>query len=91
MMRVAVGFTALAALLSGCGGGLTGDAKAVHDACTANGGEAAYCDCMVKTLQETLSPEAFANVAKGEDGGDLMGSLDAMDAADKTCKASPPS
>jgi len=87
-MRAAAGLLALVVLPGGCGG-LSGDAKAVHDACTANGGEAAYCDCMVKTLQAQLTPEAFARVAKGDDGGDLMGSLDAMDAADKACGGAP--
>jgi len=86
-MRIAVSFIALAALLSGCGGGLSGDAKAVHDACAANGGEAAYCDCMVKILQEKLSPEAFAKVAAGDDDGDLMATLDVMGEADKACAA----
>ncbi len=85
-MRRSAGLLALLVLPGGCGG-LSGDARAVHEACTANGGAPAYCDCMVKTLQAQLTPEAFAQVARGDDGGDLMASLDAMDAANKACAA----
>ncbi len=86
-MRIAVVSIALASLLGGCGEGYSGDAKVVHDTCAANGGAPAYCDCMVKTLQEKLTPEAFAKVAQGDDDGDLMATLDVMGGADKACAA----
>ena len=74
-------------LLVGCGGSpLTGDAKAVHDLCVANGGVASYCDCTTKELQAKMTPELFAQVAKGETGGDPATTLDVMMAADKACK-----
>ena len=88
MMRGAVSLIAFAGLLAGCGAGYSGDAKAVHDMCTANGGAPAYCDCMVKTLQEKLTPEAFAKVAQADDGGDLDATLDTMNAAHAACEAS---
>ena len=73
-------------VLAGCSGSaLTGDAKAVHDLCAANGGKAAYCDCTTKELQAKLSPEIFAQVGKGETGSDPETLLDVMAAADKVC------
>lgn len=76
-----------ALVLAGCSGAtpLTGDAKAVHDLCTSAGGAVAYCDCSTKELQAKLTPEVFANVAKGEPGTDPAALLDAMAAADKVC------
>ena len=72
--------------LAGCGGSaLTGDAKAVHDICTANGGAASYCDCTTKELQAKLSPEVFAQVAERQPGSDPETLLDVMAAADKAC------
>jgi hypothetical protein len=72
--------------LAGCGGSaLTGDAKAVQDICTANGGAASYCDCTTKELQAKLSPEVFAQVAKRQPGSDPETLLDVMAAADKAC------
>ncbi len=72
--------------LAGCGGApLTGDAKAVHELCIAGGGAAAYCDCTTKELQAKLTPEVFAQVARGETGSDPAATLDAMAAADKAC------
>ena len=73
--------------LAGCGGSpLTGDAKAVHDVCIANGGAASYCDCTTKELQAKMTPELFAQIAKGETGSDPAATLDFMAAADTACK-----
>jgi hypothetical protein len=85
VMRLAI-MVGLASVLAGCGGSaLTGDAKAVHDICTANGGTASYCDCTTKELQAKLSPEVFAQVAKRQPGSDPETLLDVMAAADKAC------
>jgi hypothetical protein len=86
MMRLAV-IVGFAALLTACGGGtaFTGDARAVHETCVANGGVASYCDCTTKELQAKLSPEVFAQVAKRETGSDPATLLDVMAAADKAC------
>ena len=87
MMRLAI-IAAFAALLTACGGGaatFTGDAKAVHETCVANGGVASYCDCTTKELQAKLVPEVFAQVAKGQSGSDPSATLDVMAAADKAC------
>lgn len=65
---------------------LTGDAKAVHEICIANGGDKAYCDCTTKELQAKLTPEVFAQVARHEPGADPAATLDAMAAADASCK-----
>ena len=86
-MRLAI-IIGFAGLLAGCGGGsaFTGDAKAVHEMCVANGGVASYCDCTTKELQAKLTPEVFAQVAKGVAGSDPATLLDVMAAADKACK-----
>lgn len=85
MMRLAI-VVGLASVVGGCGGSaLTGDAKAVHDICTANGGAASYCDCTTKELQAKLSPEVFAQVATRQPGSDPESLLDVMAAADKAC------
>lgn len=82
-LAITIGF---AALLTGCGGPtFTGDAKAVHETCVANGGAASYCDCTTMELQAKLTPEVFAQVAKSETGSDPSATLDAMAAADKAC------
>ena len=87
MMRLAI-IVGFAALLTGCGGGetaFTGDAKAVHETCVANGGVASYCDCTTKELQAKLAPDVFAQVAKGQSGSDPAATLDVMAAADRAC------
>lgn len=89
-MRVVVSLVAMAGLLAGCGGGLTGDAKEVHDLCTSNGGEKAYCDCVTAHLQQTLTPEAFTKVGQADDGGDLEGTLDLLASAHAVCAATKP-
>ena len=84
-MRLTAGSVMAAALvLAGCGG-YSGDAKAVHDMCTANGGKSDYCDCITKTLEAKLSKEAFADIAKGGTEGALNANLDAIDEANKAC------
>jgi hypothetical protein len=87
-MRVLIA-VGLATLLSGCGGGLTGDAKAVNDMCAANGGEARYCECVTKALQEKLSAEAFADIAKGGKNSQLDATLDVIGEADAICGKKP--
>ena len=89
MMRLCVTFV-VAVLLTGCGGGgdtFTGDAKAVNDLCLNNSGTAAYCTCTTKMLQEKLTPEAFAQIAKVNPEGDLSATLDIINTADKACAA----
>lgn len=86
-MRVVIA-AGLLVMLSGCGG-LTGDAKAVNDMCTANGGEARYCECVTKALQEKLSKEAFADMAKGGKASEMGASLDVIGEADAVCGKKP--
>jgi hypothetical protein len=87
MKRIGIAFVVALMALAGCGGPpLTGDAKAVHDLCVANGGVASYCDCTTEELQAKMTPELFAQVAKGETGSDPATTLDVMVAADKACK-----
>ena len=87
MKRIRIVCVAALMALAGCGGSaLTGDAKAVHEVCVANGGTASYCDCTTKELQAKLSPEVFAQVARRETGSDPQTLLDVMAAADKVCK-----
>lgn len=87
-MRILIA-AALLTLLSGCGGGFTGDAKAVNDMCISGGGEARYCDCVTKALQEKLSKEAFADMAKGGKDADLGANLDVIGEADAICGKKP--
>lgn len=87
-MRVLIA-AGLAAILSACGGGYTGDAKVMNDMCTANGGEARYCDCVTKALQEKLSKEAFAEMAKGGKESELGANLDVIGEADAVCGKKP--
>lgn len=80
----AAGF--LAMLAAGCGDGFSGDAKAVNDLCVRNGGTAAYCECTTKTLQGKLSPEAFAQIAKGAPApAEMQATLAVIGEADKVC------
>ena len=87
-MRVLIA-AGLVVMLSGCGGGPTGYAKAVNDMCTANGGEARYCECVTKALQEKLPKEAFADMAKGGKGAELGPTLDVIAEADAVCGKKP--
>jgi hypothetical protein len=86
-LRLAIALTSLA-VLAACGDGVpfTGEARASYDICVENGGDAPYCSCVTKALQETMSPEAFSAMAK-RDQADLDGMLAAINAADESCKA----
>ncbi len=87
-MRVLIA-AGLVAMLSGCGGGFTGDAKAMNDMCISGGGEARYCDCVTKALQEKLSKDAFAEMAKGGKASELGANLDVIGEADAICGKKP--
>lgn len=88
MRRALLSLTPLA-LLAACGDGVpfSGEARAAYDLCVAGGGEAAYCTCVTKTLQEKMSPEAFSKMAKGEQATDLEATLLTIGQADESCKA----
>lgn len=88
-MRAGLRLTAaVLVLLAACGEGseFSGDAKVNFDTCVENGGDAPYCSCVTKALQASMSPEAFAAMAK-RDQSDLEGALEAIAAADASCKA----
>ena len=85
-MRFAVGLSCLA--LAACGDGLSDNVRAVRDTCAANGGEAAYCTCIAKTLEGQMSPQAFASMAKGGEASELGALLDQIATADAACDAS---
>jgi hypothetical protein len=76
------------AVLAACGEAseFSGDAKVNFDICVENGGDAPYCSCVTKALQASLSPEAFAAMAR-RDQSDLEGVLAAIGVADEGCKA----
>lgn len=76
-------------LLAACGDGVpfTGEARAAYDICVENGGDAPYCTCLTRALQEKMTPEAFSAMAKGGESSDLAQTLDAIAAADAGCKA----
>lgn len=80
-------------LLGACGDGVpfTGEARASYDICIENGGDAPYCTCVTKALQEKLSPEAFAAMSKRQQGADFEATLDEIATADAACKANSPS
>jgi hypothetical protein len=82
--RLAIALAPLA-MLAACGE-FSGDAKVNFDSCVENGGDAPYCSCMTKSLQASMSPEAFSAMAK-RDQSDLEGALAAIAAADASCKA----
>jgi hypothetical protein len=82
--RLAIALAPLA-MLAACGE-FSGDAKVNFDSCVENGGDAPYCSCMTKSLQASMSPEAFSAMAK-RDQSDLEGALEAISAADASCKA----
>ncbi len=86
-LGLAIAFASLA-VLAACGQAseFSGDAKVNFDICRDNGGDAPYCSCVTKALQATMSPEAFAAMAK-RDQSDLEGVLAAISAADEACKA----
>jgi len=83
-LRLTVSLAPLA-MMAACGE-FSGDAKVNFDTCVENGGDAPYCSCVTKTLQASMSPEAFAAMAK-RDQSDLEGALEAITAADASCKA----
>lgn len=85
-LRVASAIAPLA-LLAACGDGVpfTGEARAAYDLCLGGGGEAAYCTCVTTALQEKMTPEAFTQMAKGEEASDLEATLTAIAAADQAC------
>lgn len=83
-MRMALAAVA-AALLAGCGDGLSENARAVRDMCASNAGEAQYCTCIAKTLEGQMSPEAFASMAQGGEGSELGVLLDQIARADASC------
>lgn len=83
-LRLTVSLAPLA-MMAACGE-FSGDAKVNFDTCVENGGDAPYCSCVTKTLQASMSPEAFAAMAK-RDQSDLEGALEAIAAADASCKA----
>lgn len=84
---LAVALTSLA-MLAACGEGaeFSGDAKVNFDTCVENGGDAPYCSCVTKALQASMAPEAFSAMAR-RDQSDLEGALEAIAAADESCKA----
>lgn len=82
-MRLAAGLCCL--VLAACGEGLSDNVRAVRDTCAANGGEAAYCTCIAKTLEGQMSPEAFASMAKGGEARELGALLDQIATADAAC------
>jgi len=86
MKRIAFAIASLA-LLASCGDGVpfSGEARAAYNTCVSGGGEAAYCTCMTKALQEKMSPDAFSKMAKGEQGDDLEATLTVIAEADQTC------
>jgi hypothetical protein len=85
MGRLAVTI-ALGGLLSGCGGeSLSADAVAVRDLCVANAGEAQYCTCVATTLEDQMAPEAFASMARGGEGSELLPLLEQIAKADASC------
>ena len=85
-LRLAVALAPLA-MLAACGEGseFSGDAKANFDICRENGGDAPYCSCVTNALRSSMSPDAFAAMAR-RDQGDLEGMLAAINAADESCK-----
>lgn len=83
-LRLTVSLAPLA-MMAACGE-FSGDAKVNFDTCVENGGDAPYCSCVTKALQANMSPEAFAAMAK-RDQSDLEGALEAIAAADASCKA----
>ncbi len=86
--RLAIALAPLA-LLASCGDGVpfTEEARAAYDICISGGGEAPYCTCVTTKLQKDLSPEAFTQMAKGGEDGDMEATILAIGAAHETCEA----
>lgn len=75
-----------ALLLAACGDGLSANVQAVRDMCASNGGEAAYCTCIAKTLEGQMPAEAFKGMAQGGEAADLGTLLDQIATANSSCE-----